>query len=116
MKIRRLLSLLPKTMRYRLYRRRLYLSPPSPGITFRLADNQSELEQAFQLLHDSYVRSGFMKPHPSGLRVTKYQALPATTNLVAVVGSEVVGTVSLIRRSAFGLPIESIFDLSHIIS
>lgn len=55
-----------------------------------------------------------MDPHESGLRVTKYHSLPATSTIIACWDGEVVGTMSLIRRSDFGLPLESIFDISHL--
>ena len=55
-----------------------------------------------------------MKPDPSGMRVTIYHALPTTTTLCAKYDGEVVGTLSLIRDSAFGFPLQSIFDLSGV--
>lgn len=84
----------------------------SPTLRFKVAETESELEQAFKLLHDAYVSENLMTPHQSGLRVTKYHALPSTTTLIALENQTVVGTVSLIRQSSFGLPLESIFDLS----
>jgi hypothetical protein len=86
-----------------------------PGnLTFKLAETKQELEQAFKLLHDSYVAEGFMKPELSGLRLTSYHALPTTSTLVAKWNDEVVGTVSLIRQSSMGLPLQQIFDISEI--
>lgn len=66
------------------------------------------------LLHGAYVGSGFMKPDPSGMRVTIYHALPTTTTLCAKFDGEVVGTISLIRESIFGFPMQSIFNLKEI--
>jgi GNAT superfamily N-acetyltransferase len=53
-----------------------------------------------------------MTPDPSGMRVTIYHALPTTTTLCAKYDGKVVGTVSLIRESALGFPLQRIFDLS----
>jgi hypothetical protein len=64
------------------------------------------------LLHDAYVAAGFMKPAVSGLRVTIYHALPTTTTLCAKFDGQVVGTLSLIRESVFGFPLQAIFDLT----
>ncbi len=89
-------------------------SQVSGELRFKIAETESELEQAFALLHNAYVGEGLMDPHPSGLRVTKYHCLPSTTTLVAMQGERVVGTVSLVRQNTFGLPLESIFDLSHL--
>ena len=106
---------LPRKIRHALLRRFLELDPaPSPRLKVRLARTQEELEAAFGLLHDAYVKSGFMDPHDSGLRVTKYHSLPATSTIIALWDGEVVGTVSLIRKSSFGMPLESIFDVSHL--
>lgn len=80
-------------------------------LVLKIADTQDELEACFHLLHDSYVTNGYMRPHPSGLRVTPYHALPTTTTLCAKFDGEVVGTISLIREGVFGFPLQQAFDL-----
>lgn len=77
----------------------------------KIAETREELEACFRLLHDAYVGSGFMRPDPSGMRITIYHALPTTTTLCAKFDGKVVGTISLIRESVFGFPLQSIFDL-----
>ena len=85
---------------------------PDSRLRLKIAESREELEACFRLLHDAYVGSGFMRPHPSGMRVNIYHALPTTTTtLCALFDGEVVGTISLIRESAFGFPLQSIFDL-----
>src|ERR1035438_10509274 len=87
---RGIFHLLPKKVMRPLLRRTLQLDyAPADEMTFKIADTQTELEEAFELLHDSYVKVGFMKAHPSGLRVTIYHALPTTTILVAKKGKKV---------------------------
>ncbi len=66
------------------------------NLYFQVARSQFELEQAFNLAD-----------------VTKYHLLPSTATLVAVLDGTVVATATLVRKSAFGLPIERDFDLSH---
>lgn len=83
-------------------------------LRFKVAETEDELTQAFSLLHDAYVKEQLMDPHPSGMRVTKYHILPSTTTLIAIENGVVVGTVSLIRQSSFGLPLKAIFDLDFI--
>lgn len=83
---------------------------PSPELEIRLARSRTELESAFTLLHDAYVANGFMKPDPSGMRVTIYHALPSTSTIIAVYRGRVVATVSVIRSNPLGLPLEAIFD------
>ena len=80
----------------------------------KIADTKEELEACFRLLHDAYVASGFQKPDPSGMRATIYHALPTTTTLCAKYEGEVVGTMSLIRESAFGFPMQTVFDLQTV--
>lgn len=113
--IRKGFASLPPSYRFEFMRNQLKLDYKiPPNLTFNIARSQEDLEAAFKLLHDSYVDSGFMQPHPSGLRVTKYHALPSTTTLVAKLDGKVVGTTSLIRSSLFGLPMENSFDLTEI--
>src|SRR5690349_17311843 len=88
-----ILSFQPK---FRFLRRKLVLSDISKeGFTFKLASSADELDQAYRLLHDAYVKEGYMQPHPSGLRCSIFGALPYTSVLIAKYKDEVVSTVSL---------------------
>lgn len=108
-------GLLPRAWRHGLFRRMVDCDfTPGPELELKIADTQDELEACFALLHDAYVGAGFMKPDPSGLRVTAYHALPTTTTLCAKVRGRVVGTVSVIREGVFGFPMQSVFDLSAV--
>jgi GNAT superfamily N-acetyltransferase len=112
---RKMISWLPKNQRFKVFRSFADCNPsPSSRLTLKIAATQEELEACFRLLHDAYVASGFMKPHPSGMRVTIYHALPTTTTLCAKLDGRVVGTLSLIRESALGVPLQKIFDLSAV--
>ncbi len=113
--LRRMLASLPRETRFAVYRSFVDCDPaPSDRLLLKIADTREELEASFSLLHDAYVDAGFMKPDPSGMRVTIYHALPTTTTLCAKWDGEVVGTISLIRESAFGFPLQKIFDLSGV--
>lgn len=109
---------IPDGLRANLERRmfQIHLDGLPKDIIFKLAETKEELEQAFKLLHDSYVREGFMEPKPSGLRITPYHALPTTTTLIAKRGPKVIATVSLIRQTSLGLPIQKAYDVSQIMS
>ncbi len=89
--------------------------PLSKKFVFKLAQTREELEACFRLLHDEYVHAGFMKPDPSGMRVTLHHALPTTSTLMCRHGERVVGTVSLIRESGLDFPMQRIFDLDEVI-
>jgi len=113
--LRQGLSLLPRDMRFALFRRLVDCDPaPDPRLSLKIAETQEELEACFKILHDAYVAAGFMQPHPSGLRVTLYHALPTTTTLCAKWDGKIVGTISMIRDGVFGFPLQSIFDLSEV--
>ena len=113
--LRRALALLPVERRFALYRRLVDCQPrPSGALVVKVAETAEELEACFRILHDAYVGNGFMPPHPSGLRVTPWHALPTTTTVCAKVGGEVVGTLSMVRAGVFGLPLQSAFDLSRV--
>jgi hypothetical protein len=113
--LRKVFAFLPRPLRFSIYRSFVECDPhPDARLVLKIADTQEELEACFKLLHDAYVGSGFMQPDPSGLRVTVYHALPTTTMLCAKFDGEVVGTISLIRQSSFGFPLQAIFDLREI--
>jgi hypothetical protein len=75
----------------------------------KIATARDEVLGALQLVHDEYVRSGLSLPSDSGLRVTSYHLLNTTEVVVGLVDDEVACTLSLVRDSRFGLPMESIY-------
>lgn len=111
--VRHAVARLPQGWRFALFRSMVECDPaPDRRLELKIADTRDELEACFALLHDAYVGSGFMRPDPSGLRVTIYHALPTTTTLCAKFDGRVVGTLSLIRDGVFGFPLQSAFDLT----
>lgn len=113
--VRAAVALLPRDQRFALFRGLIDCDPsPDPRLELKIADTQEELEACFRILHDSYVAAGFMQPHPSGLRVTIYHALPTTTTLCAKWDGQVIGTISMIREGVFGFPLQSVFNLSQV--
>jgi hypothetical protein len=113
--LRKVFSIFPRSLRFAVYRSFVDCDPrPDKRLVLKIAETKEELEACFKLLHDAYVGSGFMRSDPSGMRVTIYHALPTTTTLCAKFDGEVVGTISLIRESVFGFPLQSIFDLHDV--
>ncbi|MBR0568036.1 hypothetical protein J5J83_18085 [Azoarcus sp. L1K30] len=108
-------SLLPGRLRFAVYGKLIRCDAVlSEKLVFKLAETREELEACFHLLHDAYVDAGFMQPDPSAMRVTVYHALPTTSTLLCRYGERVVGTLSLIRESAMGFPMQRIFDLDAV--
>lgn len=111
--LRQVLARLPTLIRYPLMRRQLKLSTTLDArFTFKIARSKEDLANAYRILHDCYVDMGYSEPKISGMRIVKYFALPTTTTLVACYDGKVVGTISIIRRGAFGVPMESVFNLN----
>ena len=81
---------------------------------FKIAETEDEFEQAFKLVHDSYVDINILKSTEHGLRASKYNALPTTTVLIVKSGDEVIATMSLIVDSQLKLPIDSLWDIQDI--
>ncbi|MEH0165853.1 GNAT family N-acetyltransferase [Paucibacter sp. JuS9] len=113
--LRRAFGVLPTRLRFALIRSLVVCDPrPDPRLELKIAETREELEACFKILHDAYVGAGFMKPDPSGMRVTIYHALPTTTTLCAKFDGEIVGTISMIREGVFGFPMQAIFDLEPV--
>lgn len=113
--VRKVFSWLPQDIRFGIFRAMIDCDPaPDARLELKVAETQEELESCFRILHDAYVASGFMKPSPSGMRVTMYHALPTTTTLCAKYDGRVVGTMSMIREGVFGFPLQAVFDLSDV--
>ncbi len=108
--IRKLFRLLPEQKRLHLIRQNVRVPAGLNNIVLKLATTKDELEQAYCLLHDSYVGQSLMDPHPSGMRFNIWSALPYTSVIVAKIENKVVGTVSLIKDSPIGFPSDKIYQ------
>lgn len=111
--MKKLLKFLPEFLRIRLIRSKISIPSFPPDFQVNIATTQEELEKAYSLLHGCYVGTKLMAPDPSGLRCNFFSFLPNTTTVVAKIGKDVVGTVSLIKDSAFGLPSDKDFQTEN---
>jgi len=73
------------------------------------ARTREELELAFRLVYDNYVRRAYIEPRPSHLWLTHYNFLPDALTLVGNVGSEVVATISVFADSDLNLPMDEVY-------
>jgi ribosomal protein S18 acetylase RimI-like enzyme len=108
----------------RLRRGKLINNQDRSSVTYKIAQEASEFEDAFELVWDSYVKVGLQADDGMHLRITKYHLLPSTKVLVAIHRPEldkknpdydklkepgiVVGTLTLVLDSPLGLPMEEI--------
>jgi hypothetical protein len=106
---------LPFDVLGRYMRSRVRVKPPigrRKRIIFKIAETEDELTQAFALLQNTYLESGLVTNEDTKLRIQKYNLLPTTTVFIAVYKNKVVGTVSHILDSEFGLPLDSFVNIS----
>lgn len=75
----------------------------------KIASSRDELEQAFRLIHQAYVKAELAEPNAHGMRITKYQLQTSSTIFVAALRGEVISTISLVPDGELGLPIDSAF-------
>lgn len=109
----KLVKYLPHFLRIKLIRSQINIENPPPGFQVIVATEQGELERAYALLHDCYVHAQLMTADVSGLRCNFFSFLPQTTVIVAKLGNEVIGTVSLIKDSSMGLPSDKEFQIEN---
>jgi hypothetical protein len=82
---------------------------PLLGMECKIAASVSEWQDAFSLVHDSYVRAGLSEPRSCQMRVTPYHVLPTSSTLVAQHNGDLLGTLTLIRDSDSGVPMEIVY-------
>jgi hypothetical protein len=114
------LGLLPRSLRFEALRSlaRVDTTPPA-GLVIKIAETRAEFEAAFKLLHAQQAtlakQTGGQAPQePSEMSVTPWHALPGTRVVIAMLGERVVATVSVIRDTPFGFPLDRVLDLSHL--
>ena len=85
------------------------MDPACQEVEVRPIRSRLELERALALVHDNYVRCGYIPPHPSGMRMTPFLALPTTQTYVAIMDDDVVATLTLHYDSEMSLPADAVF-------
>ncbi len=78
-------------------------------VQFRIAAGHDDRIAAFELVYRKYFEAEFIPQNEFRLRVTPYHLLPTTNVIVALAGSRVVSTVTLIGDGELGVPMESIY-------
>lgn len=78
-------------------------------LVLKQAETESEIKQALTLVHDAYVELGYMAENKLRIRFSKFLALPTTVILIAKWKEEVIGTISIVSDSGFGLPSDPVW-------
>jgi len=93
-----------------LFRRLGLFGSDTKGAVVRRAVSADELAAAYRLVHDVFVERGRIRPHPTGMRVGLFEALPETATFIAVDAGEVVGVQSIaVNDLELGLPSDVTF-------
>ena len=80
------------------------------GCTIERACRPDDLRQAYRLVHDVFLRRGFIDPDPSCMRVRIYETTPETATFIAKVDDRVVAVLSVVEDSEdLGLPSDGAF-------
>jgi hypothetical protein len=79
------------------------------GFQFKVAQDISEFESAYRLVHDEYVRCGYMDPNQIGMRFGVHNFLPESTTFIGSCDGLIALTISLFQDTDIGLPMDSIF-------
>jgi len=79
------------------------------SIDVALAVTRDELDAASRLVHQCYLRRGYVKPSVDGRHVNAYLAMPSTAVFVARADGAIVATVSLIGDSVLQLPCDELW-------
>lgn len=70
---------------------------------------ESTFELALRLVHDVYVKKQYISPRPSGLHLSLFLLLPRSRTFMINEGNRVIGTLSVVLDSPFGLPIDALY-------
>ncbi len=80
------------------------------GATIRRAYSADDLSQAYRLVHDVFLGTGYMRPEPCGIRLRMFETAPETATFIAEKDKQVVGVLSVVMDSSeLGLPSDSAF-------
>ncbi len=81
------------------------------GCIHKVANSKDELEAAYTLVHDAFVKRGYIEPQPSGIRVSVWNAAPGCTTIISKNNNnQVLATATLFPDSDLGLPMDRIFN------
>ncbi|MFC1753801.1 hypothetical protein ACFL96_10480 [Thermoproteota archaeon] len=80
------------------------------SIDYRVARTPEELEKAYALVYQEYLKRNYTDTNESKLRLSLYNALPQSTTFIAATNGDVLATATLITDSALGLPMDKLYS------
>ena len=82
---------------------------PNVAISSGLAVTREELDTASRLVHECYLRCGYVSPSPDGRHASPYLTMPSTAVFVARAHGDIVATAALVRDSERLLPCDDLY-------
>lgn len=80
------------------------------GAKIERAFTLDDLREAYRLVHEVYLGTGYLNPEPAGMRLRIFETTSETATFVAKKDDAVVGVLSVVGDSAdLGLPSDSAF-------
>lgn len=90
-------------------RRSGMFSGDTNGAVIERARSYEDLRDAYRLVHDVYVESGYIKPESGAIRLRIFETSSETATFVAKKEGRVVGVLSVAGDSVLGLPSDLAF-------
>lgn len=78
-------------------------------MSFRVARSLEEVTEAWRLLYRAYLQAGFITPNPQRLHTAPQSVGPHAAVVLASIGEVTVSTITAIRDSERGLPLDSVY-------
>ena len=79
-------------------------------VVYHIARERKDLEDCFSLVYKEYAKRRYIPKHyKNKLRMSLYNALPATTTFMVKRGKNLLATVTVIPDSPMGLPMDKIY-------
>ena len=79
------------------------------GVHIEVAGRYEDYRSAFRIVHDSFVKLGYIQPQPKEMWFQPHHCHGRTTVLIAKRAGRVVGTASVFHDGPTGLPVECVY-------
>ena len=85
--------------------------PDFGEVQYRIASSREEVERAYALVYDEYLKWGFILPeyYKSPMRMTIYNILPESVTCIAMQNDKALATVSIMPDSPLGMPMDDVY-------
>jgi N-acyl amino acid synthase FeeM len=99
-----------KSRRMKLLERMGCFAALPTGVTISRAITPEDLDDAYRLVHDSFVEAGYIQPTHTGMRIRIFETMPQTATFIARSGNNIIGVTSVVIDSPdLGLPSDEAF-------